>query len=231
MLLRCHLLIALTGHCSALVEATGCSKIFSCLKDENELTLQDRLSQLKRPRSWYYLLTMHALSFGVLIAYAVTIYDKLDQGRYVGVVVALSVVALDVYLHPFRMVGMLKANDLSLWTGLLGECLVRRGSVSVGGCMAARVALIAAGHSRWFLGVSALFCVLACTLIIGLLEVWAAARVVVLLEGLLLHALVCVYCGVLLCALWVWVWCAISPAKINMSCVSASVSCVSELCQ
>ena len=66
---------------------------------------------------------MHAVSFGILVAYAVTIYKKLDHGEYVGLVIALSVGALDIYLSLVRWVGLLKAHDLSLWTGLLGACV------------------------------------------------------------------------------------------------------------
>lgn len=53
---------------------------------------------------------------------------------------------------------------------LVGQ-LVLRCIVFDGVCVAARGALITAGHSKWFLGVSALFCFLACTVVFGLMEV------------------------------------------------------------
>ena len=65
---------------------------------------------------------MHSLAIGILVIYAICMYLKMDEGPYVGIVVACSTAALDIYFLLFRLVGLLKKNNLSLWMGAIGEC-------------------------------------------------------------------------------------------------------------
>ena len=109
--------------CSAhSIPATGCAKLFDCLRDPNKMSLHDRLKQLKHPQSWWYLVIMHSLAVGILVIYAICMYFKMDDGPYVGIVVACSAAALDGYFLLFRWVGLLKKDNLSLWMGAIGEC-------------------------------------------------------------------------------------------------------------
>ena len=138
-------------------ENPGCvQSLRSCLDLGGETSLEGRLQKLKRPKPWWYLIGMHLMSGLILFFYGWAVYKKTPngQGEYVGVVVAISVAALDVYLHLFRHVGVLRSGELSFWAAFVS-----------------RAALVAAGQERWFIGESFLFVILACTICAPMLQV------------------------------------------------------------
>eukprot|EP00658_Telonema_sp_P-2_P016863 TRINITY_DN16527_c0_g1_i3.p1 TRINITY_DN16527_c0_g1~~TRINITY_DN16527_c0_g1_i3.p1 ORF type:complete len:1197 (-),score=299.07 TRINITY_DN16527_c0_g1_i3:58-3648(-) len=138
--------------------SSQCSWLSSCFRPTtSEGSLSRKLSELKDPWPWWYTVSMHCLSAGILIAYGASAHRKIDdsdgEGPYIAYVIGISISFLDILFHLFQMVGLLGNNDMPLWAGFL-----------------ARVSFIVAGHRVWFGGLSILFVVLASVVLIPLLN-------------------------------------------------------------